>query len=167
MKNLFSIKFISLLIIILLVNSACQKKENNLSNTLLLEQSKQLTLANKRELQGLLSSIWSINLSEKKQTSIETQKIENLFKEFEEFELKIQKVDRKKAIELINQQNAKFKNDIVFNIPGFIFKPLVVEELNELNDEVFKFYAVSKISNFYLNSAGYIFTSRDYGREEL
>ncbi|MFC4817514.1 hypothetical protein [Flavobacterium sp. GCM10023249] len=167
MKNLFGITFISLMLLIVLVNFACQKQENHHSNTLLLEQSKELTIANKRELHHLLSSIWSINVREKKQTSIETQKIENLYTEFENFELKIQKSDRKKAIELINQQNAKFKNDSVYNIPGFIFKPIVIEELNELNDDVFKSYSISKISNFYLVSAGYIFTSRSYGREAL
>ena len=167
MKNLFSIKKILLLTFILLIISACQKREINFSNALILEQSKELTLANKREFHGLLSAIYSINLEENKQTSVETKKLENLFAEFEKFELKLQKANRAKSIELIDKEYAKFKNDVVFNIPGFVFKPLVTEELNKLNDDVFKSYATSKISRLYLDSAGYIFTSRSYGREPL
>lgn len=166
MKNLF-IKYFSLLTFILLVISGCQKEEINLSTALLLEQSKELTLANKREFHGLLSAIWSINLEEKKRTSVETEKLENLFDEFEKFELRLEKANRTKAVELINQQYAKFKNDIVFKIPGFVFKPLIAEDLDKLNDDVFKAYAASKISRLYLDSAGYIFTSRSYGREPL
>lgn len=151
----------------LLICVACQKKDNSLSSTLLLEQSKELILSNQRELNGLKSALAEINLNEKKQTSDEYEKISNLYDELEKFNLSIQNADRKLAIELINHQNAKFKNDTIFKVPGFKFQLVNVEELNQLDDEVFKVYAVSKISKFYVQSAGYIFTKREFGRERI
>ena len=144
-----------------------QQENYSLADTLLLEQSKELVLANHRELYNLLSEITEINLKEKKTTSIEHEKISNLYYELEKFNLRMQDANRLQAGELINQQNAKFKSDSIFRVSGFKFQPVKVEDLNQLNDEIFKVYAFSKISRFYVHSAGYIFTTRKYGRENL
>ncbi|WP_396179196.1 hypothetical protein [Flavobacterium sp.] len=144
-----------------------QQQNYSLADALLLEQSKELVVANHRELYNLLSEITEINLKEKKITSIEHEKIFNLYYEFEKFNLRMQDANRLQAGELINQQNAKFKEDNIFRVSGFKFQPVKVEDLNQLNDEIFKVYAVSKISRFYVHSAGYIFTTRKYGREKL
>ncbi len=167
MKNIFNIKHVLKYLLVLLIFSACRKEDNSLTNTLLLEQSKELILANQRELSSLMSAIAEINLNEKKATSVEYEKISNLYDELKKFNLSIQNANRIEVIELINIQNAKFKNDKIFKVPVFKFQPVKVEELDQLNDEILKIYAASKISRFYVDSAGYIFTHRQYGRESL
>jgi hypothetical protein len=154
-------------IFILIVFVSCQNENAIHTNALFLAQSRELIIANKRELHGLLSKLAEINLNEKMQTSYEYEKISSMRDELEKFDLEMQNAEWSEMIKLINDQNSKFKNDNVFKIQGFKFEPIKVEELNYLDKEVLKIYAVSKISRFYVDSAGYIFTTRSYGREKL
>ncbi|MGK4568172.1 hypothetical protein [Flavobacterium sp. 3HN19-14] len=162
MKDISNIKRFSLFIFTLLIFISCQKKEPSLSRNLLLEQSKDLTLANHREISGLLSKIAEENLEEKKQTSPEYEQILKLYDEFGKFELNIQNAERAEIVDMIDLQNIRFKNDEAFKAKYFKFKPMKVEEFNQLDDEVFKFYALSKITRFYVDAAGYIFVKREH-----
>ncbi|WP_163394781.1 hypothetical protein [Flavobacterium limi] len=150
---------ISLALVIILFIS-CEKRNNNLSRTLLLEQSEKLITANQRDLNGLLSQIAKENLDQKKGTSVEYQKISKLYNELEKIEFDIKKSNRKQFEEIVSQQNIKFKDDYAFK--SKFLTPIKVEDLQQLDDEVFKFYVVSKISEFYLYSAGDIFVQRDH-----
>lgn len=167
MKETFSKEHILQLIFILLVFVSCKKEDTHLTNTLLLEQSTELILSNQRELHGLISELAEINLKEKMRTSYEYEKISSMYDELKKFNLEMQNADYNQAMKLINYQNDKFKDDKIFKVRGFKFQPVKTEELNQLKLEVLKAYAVSKISRFYVHSAGYIFTSRQYGRETI
>lgn len=167
MKKIFERRHVLQALFVLLVFVGCEEKNAHFTHTLLLEQSQELTRSNQGELYGLLSELAEINVREGMQTSYEYEKISSMYDELEKFNLEMQDADRTQLIQLINSQNAKFKNDPVFKVPGFKFVAVKIEELEQLEEDVLKAYAVSKISRFYVHSAGYIFTTRHYGRERL
>lgn len=166
MKKTTTIIFLAVLAMLFFIS--CEKKADALSRTLLIEQSKQLSMAYQRELSGLMSKIAEENLNEKRATSKEYNQIFKLYNELEKFDFNLKNANRTKVIKMIIEQNNKFKNDNAFKHKYRQFIPVKPEALKQLDDEVFKFYTLSKISEFYLHSAGTIFVKRKHAnRAEL
>lgn len=141
-----------LVLLMFVVTTSCANKDNNISRTLLLEQSNELTLANGRELSGLLCEVAEDNWNKNRKTSVEYEQLSKLYSEFENFKEKVKNANRSEMTKIISEQNIKFKDDNAFKLKYFKFKPLNTADYNQLDDEIFKAYTESKISRFYVCS---------------
>ena len=154
-KKKFPIKII-FVILIYAIAVSCAKKNNDLSR-LLLEQSNELTLANGRELSGLVTAVAEDNFNQKKETSVEYEQLSKLYSEFVSLKENIKKANRLEMTKIIIKQNIKFKNDNAFKLKYFKFRPVTIDEYNQLDDDVFKSFVESKIMQFYVLSGAIIF----------
>ena len=136
---------------------SCKQNDCSFTERLLKEQSKELTLATGRQLYELIGTVNKDNVDQKKETSSEYEQLKKLVDEFENFKAEVKKADKKEMINIINQQNVKFSSDEAFTRKFFKFTPFNIKNYNKLDDALFKYYAESKISEFYVLSGAIIF----------